>query len=71
MPSGITDMAELRRIYNQNLQPNVNHMKSVIDEWTTPPNSAATIQRKGKDDPLVDTGKMRDSVEYRIQGATR
>lgn len=29
-------------------------------------NSPRTIETKGKDSPLIDTGKMRDSVEYEV-----
>lgn len=31
------------------------------------PNSEATIRKKGSDTPLVDTGRMRQSVNYVIQ----
>lgn len=31
------------------------------------PNSEATIKRKGSDTPLVDTGRMRQSINYVIQ----
>lgn len=31
------------------------------------PNSEATIRRKGSDTPLVDTGRMRQSINYVIQ----
>lgn len=31
------------------------------------PNSEETVQRKGSDTPLVDTGRMRQSVNYVIQ----
>lgn len=37
-----------------------------IVEWSSPPNSAMTIEKKGFDDPLIDTGKMFDSVDYKI-----
>lgn len=33
-----------------------------IDNWTEPPNSAKTIDAKGRDDPLRDSFKMVDSV---------
>lgn len=29
-------------------------------------NSPRTIETKGKDSPLIDTGKMRDSIEYEV-----
>lgn len=31
------------------------------------PNSEATIKRKGSDTPLIDTGRMRQSINYVIQ----
>lgn len=31
------------------------------------PNSPATIKRKGSDKPLIDTGRMRQSINYVIQ----
>ncbi len=37
-----------------------------ITDLQTPPNAPSTIAKKGKNDPLVDTGRMRDSVEARI-----
>ena len=33
-----------------------------------PPNSPATIARKGSSNPLVDTGHMGDSVTYVVEG---
>jgi hypothetical protein len=40
-------------------------VKYTINDWTSPANSAATIARKGKNDPLVDSGIMRDSVKFK------
>lgn len=37
-----------------------------IENWTTPPNAPSTIRRKGRDDPLVDTGRMRDNIKVWI-----
>lgn len=37
-----------------------------IDKTSTPPNSPATIARKGSSKPLVDTGIMRRSVSWRV-----
>lgn len=45
----------------------VPDLKKIIDDWLEPPNSPSTIKRKdGRNDPLVDTGKMRDSVKAKI-----
>lgn len=41
-------------------------LKKVISDWETPPNSLKTQEEKGRNDPLVWTGKMRDSVEWRL-----
>ena len=41
-----------------------------IDDGIPPPNAPSTVKRKGFDHPLVETGEMRDNVEYRIDGNT-
>ena len=45
--------------------------KGLIQEQITKgnfvPNSPATIRKKGSDRPLVDTGRMRQSIDYVIQ----
>jgi epsilon-lactone hydrolase len=51
VPSGIADMAEVRRVYNENLKPNVDHMREVfpvdIEETTINGISAAIVTPKG------------------------
>jgi acetyl esterase/lipase len=51
LPSDISDMAELRRVYNENLQPRVDHMRAVfpvdIEETTIEGISAAIITPQG------------------------
>lgn len=44
----------------------VPDLKRVIDDWVYPPNATFTQQLKGRDDPLVDTGHMRDSVKAKV-----
>lgn len=45
--------------------------KDLIQEKTTEgrftPNSEATIRRKGSSKPLIDTGRMRQSVNYTVK----
>lgn len=36
-----------------------------------PPNSPATIEAKGSDNPLIDTGHMLESVTYIVRNRTR
>jgi acetyl esterase/lipase len=51
VPGDIADMAELRRVYNENLKPNVDHMREVfpvdIEETTINGIPAAIITPKG------------------------
>lgn len=42
-------------------------LQRAVLEWTMPPNSAATIKRKGFNDPLIETGKMYDSIKTRVR----
>lgn len=48
-----------------------SEMKRTIDEelvdW--PPLSSMTISIKGHSKPLIDSGKMRNSIEYRDEGS--
>jgi hypothetical protein len=41
-------------------------LRRIIIDWSEPPNSNKTIEEKGRNDPLVDTGHMRDSVDWKI-----
>ena len=42
-------------------------LKQTIVDWSTPPNSPATIADKGFNDPLIKTGKMLESVESKVE----
>lgn len=41
-------------------------MQDQISKWQTPPNSPATVDIKGSNDPLIDTGKMMESVDFML-----
>ena len=42
-------------------------VKEAIANWTTPPNSPATIERKkGRNTPLRDTGALMKAITYRV-----
>ena len=51
VPAGIADMADVRRIYNENLKPNVEHMREVfpvdVEETTIAGISAAIVTPRG------------------------
>ncbi len=38
-----------------------------ISSWSTPPNASSTIERKGFNRPLVDTGQMLKSVTFKLK----
>lgn len=42
-------------------------MQSTIHDWTTPPNSEQWAAAKGRNDPLVFTGHMLNSVKSKIR----
>ena len=35
----------------------------------SPANAPSTIQGKGSSNPLIDTGRMRQSIDYEVEGA--
>ena len=47
------------------------HMQAAVQTsivtLDTPPNNPQTIERKGSSNPLIDSGKMKNSVTYRIE----
>ena len=46
----------------------VGDIQTRIAKGIDPPNAPATIKRKGSSKPLIDTGQLRASVTYRVQG---
>ncbi|MEJ6401029.1 hypothetical protein [Nicoliella lavandulae] len=45
----------------------VKDMQKTIKDMTEPANASLTIANKGKDDPLVDTGKLMKSIMYVVE----
>lgn len=43
-----------------------DRVKRSIATLKTPPNAPSTIARKGSSNPLVDSGKLRQSASYRV-----
>jgi hypothetical protein len=44
----------------------VGQIQKRIANGISPPNADSTIDRKGSDKPLVDTGQLRSSISYRV-----
>jgi hypothetical protein len=45
----------------------VKGLQNEIIGWDTPPNSPQTIEAKGFNDPLINTGKLLESVDFKIE----
>lgn len=44
----------------------VGDIQTAIERGISPANSIATIKRKGSSTPLIDTGRLRQSITFRI-----
>lgn len=44
-------------------------IKRRITTLKAPPNAASTIRLKGSSNPLIDTGRLRGSIRYKVEGA--
>lgn len=44
----------------------VGYVQQYITDLKSPPNAQSTIRKKGSDNPLIDTGAMRQSVTYSV-----
>ncbi len=47
----------------------VGQIKKRIARGIEPPNAASTVKRKGSSKPLIDTGQLRSSIGYQIEGS--
>ena len=43
------------------------HIQKVIAALKTPPNAPATIRKKGVDNPLIDTGRLRQAISHIVR----
>ena len=48
----------------------VGKVQVYMTELKTPPNALSTIKIKGSNNPLIDTGELRQSVTYKVQKTT-
>ena len=42
-------------------------VQEYMRDLKTPPNAPSTVERKGANNPLIDTGALRQSVTYKVQ----
>lgn len=43
-------------------------LQKVMNEWSSPPNAPRTVAEKGFNNPLIDTGELRDSIQVKVEG---
>lgn len=71
MQAVFTDVLDQGRLTRRRLEDLGRHIQGVmtmnIADWSTPPNSERWAAIKGRNDPLVFTGKMLSSVKYKVE----
>ena len=48
-----------------------NYHKNLVYGFASPSNALSTVKKKGRNDPLVDTGELVKSITYSINGKGR
>ena len=59
------DAAKALRIMGEGMR---GQLIESINEFSDPPNAPSTIERKGFNKPLINTGHMRDSAAFEVVG---
>ena len=47
-------------------QASADYTREYLTDLSNPPNSPITIKLKGSSNPLIDTGQLRDSIDYEV-----
>lgn len=50
-------------------QKATSDIQKKITDLKDPPNAPSTVRAKGSSNPLIDTGRMRASIRYQVEGA--
>lgn len=66
IPKVLTGEMTMRMLLEQMGQLAEGHIKQEITDLKIPPNAKSTIAAKGSDNPLIDTGALRQSIRYVI-----
>lgn len=45
----------------------VNKIREYLTDLSSPPNAPFTIEQKGSSNPLVDTGRLRRAIDYKVE----
>lgn len=63
---GIQNDLSAKQIIEQVGASAVGHTQQYMTDLKDPPNAPSTIRQKGSDNPLIDTGALRQSVTYTV-----
>lgn len=66
LPKVLSGEMEMRTMLEMMGNLAEGHVKQEITDLKIPPNAASTIAAKGSDNPLIDTGNLRQSIRYVI-----
>lgn len=66
MPDIVTGKHPISRLLHRMGNIAVGMVQQKITDIKSPPNAASTIAKKGSDNPLIDTGALRQSINYEI-----
>ena len=70
LPKVLSGEMEMQTLLEQMGMLAEGHVKQKITDLRTPPNAQSTIDKKGSDNPLIDTGALRQSIRYVIDDGT-
>lgn len=70
LPKVLSGDMEMRVLLEQMGSLAEGHVKQYMTDLRTPPNAESTIRAKGSDNPLIDTGALRQSIRYVIDDAS-
>ncbi len=69
---GLQDVVEgnasLNQVFNQVGARAAGDSQEAISAGIPPPNAQSTIERKGSSTPLIDTGRLRQSITHVVEG---
>lgn len=66
IPKVLTGEFAMRTLLEQMGNMAESSVKQAITDLKDPPNARSTIAKKGSDNPLIDTGNLRQSIRYVI-----
>jgi hypothetical protein len=67
-PSILTTASQADRVLEQLGEQMAEDLVDSLTELTSPPNAPTTVAKKGFDDPLIETGQLRNAIDWDLRG---